>query len=127
MKAKQLGFSNTSGDFKDYWKDTGRKVHGGVYSKGKRKTQRPFDSKKPLHLVMRSLRAKGSFSMSSPLNKHKVDSIIHEYAKQNGVTVYDYSNSGNHLHLSIKAPTRWQFQKYLRTIAGFNSKTDNKG
>jgi hypothetical protein len=117
-KPSQQSFALASDEFKSYWKKSGKKTHGGVYALGKRKTARPFDSKKPVHLVMRSTRAKGPFSFLSPLKKNKVDQIVHEYARRFGVKIYDYSNNGNHLHLNIKAPNRRLFQNYLRTVSG---------
>jgi hypothetical protein len=118
----QQTFGNISDEFQGYWKNTSRKVHGGVYSEGKRKTARPFDSKKPIHLVLRSSKAKGAYSLRGPKNKFRVDSIVHQYADRFGVRVYDYSNNGNHLHFSVKAPNRQAFQSYLRTITGLISR-----
>src|SRR6188472_3497766 len=102
MKLKQLSFANESDEFQTYWKQSGRKFHGGVKSIGKRKTRRPLDSKKPIHIVLKSSKAKGPLSMSSPLNKSKVANIIHTYADRFTVKIYDYSNNGNHLHFSAK-------------------------
>jgi putative transposase len=126
MKQKQLTFGQASEDFNGYWKDTNRKFHGGVHAKDKRKTSRPLDTKKPVHLVMSSAKAKGSLSFRSPVNKRRVDSIIQEYAQRFGVRVYDYSNNGNHLHLSIKISSREGFQKYLRTVTGLIARVITK-
>jgi hypothetical protein len=117
-RSTQQTFGSLDSDFKSYWKNSSRKTHGGIYSTGKRKSKRPFDSKKPIHLVVRSSRAVGSRSFWHPNNKSKVDSIVHKFAAQNGIKIFDYSNNGNHLHISLKAPDRRAFQKYLRTAAG---------
>jgi REP element-mobilizing transposase RayT len=118
MKTRQQTFSSVSGEFKDYWRETGRKVHGGAYSKGLRKTKRPFDSKKPMHLVLRSLRAKGSLSMWSRQNSKYIHRLIYKFAGACDVKIYKYSNNGNHLHVAIKANNHELFKKFLRTIAG---------
>ena len=84
MKRAQLSFAQAENsketDFNHYWSNTKRKFHSGIQAKGKRKTRRPLDTKKPIHPVMSSEKAKGPLSFTSPLNKNKVDSIVHEYA-----------------------------------------------
>lgn len=116
MKARQTSFAAVSNEFKDYWKNSGRKVHGGVYAQGKRKTARPFSSKKPLHLVLRASRAKGNLSLWN--HKAKVNHIINKFSRANRVKIYEFSNNGNHLHLVVKAKDRQGFQKFLRTTSG---------
>jgi REP element-mobilizing transposase RayT len=116
IKRSQNHFGNMSAEFNDYWKTSGRKVHGGAYAKGKRKTKRPFDSKKPIHLVLRSSRAKGELSM---LKKQiKIKQTIDLYAKKWSVSLYRYSNNGNHLHLLLRAKNKKDFQIFLRTVSG---------
>ncbi|MDZ4678581.1 MAG: transposase [Oligoflexia bacterium] len=115
-KRSQKHFGNVSDEFNNYWKESGRKVHGGAYAHGKRKTIRPFDSKKPLHLVLRSSRAKGETSMSK--KQIKIKQIIDLYAKKWGITLYKYSNNGNHLHILLRAKHKSDFQVFLRTISG---------
>ncbi len=118
MKTQQLTLGKASEDFSQYWDKTKRKFHGGKYATGKRKTRRPLDTKKPIHVVLSSSKAKGPWSFRSPTNKNKVDHIVHEYSKRFGVKIYDYSNNSNHLHLSVKIISREGFQKYLKTITG---------
>lgn len=38
-------------------------------------------------------------------------------ARENGVRIYQYANSGNHLHLLLRARTRRGFQRFLRSFA----------
>ncbi len=118
MKNKQRTFAHVSDEFKDYWKESNRKVHGGDHARGLRKTKRPFHSKKPMHLVLRSSRAVGHFSMGSIGNKKWVKATIEKYAALCEVTIYKYSNNGNHLHLAIRAKDHELFKKFLRTITG---------
>ena len=118
MKNSQRTFAEASDDFRDYWKKSGRKVHGGSHAIGLRKTKRPFNSKKPMHLVLRASRARGSLSMWTSCNNTYLKNTLQKHARLNQVSIYDYSNNGNHLHLAIHAKDRVLFQKFLRTITG---------
>jgi REP element-mobilizing transposase RayT len=117
-KQTQRHFGSISSEFHDYWKESGRKVHGGVYAQGKRKTQRPFDSRKPVHLVLRSSRAKGELSMLRINRQIKIKRLIEKYARRWNISLYKYSNNGNHLHILLRAKDRGGFQRFLRTVTG---------
>lgn len=90
--------------------------HGGDLARGKRKRMRPFDPKRPAHVVMHSSRARGPWS----LLKHKVLVIWHlnEISERFGIKLIKETNLGSHLHLIIKAPSRRAFQNWLRLLAG---------
>ena len=92
--------------------------HGGDIRKGRRKVVRPFDRKRPLHVVMKSTRARGPLSLLAGRNKRAVESFVNETAKRAGIRIYRFTNVGNHLHLLLKAPSRPQFQRFLRILAG---------
>lgn len=91
-----------------------RVQHGGV-TKGRRKTIRPLDRKKPLHLVLKSSAAKGSLSFLGAKNRLFVERTIRDTAKKFGVTVHSFQNVGNHLHAIVKFTKREGFQNFLRT------------
>jgi putative transposase len=116
--AKQHTFAGISEEFGDYWKESGRKVHGGENAKGKRKTARPLNPSKPVHLVLRSRRAQGIHSLRNNRTGVLVNGLVYRYAQRWGIKIYEYSNNFNHLHIVLKAPSRKAFQKYLRTISG---------
>ena len=127
-QAKQLSFSDYSAEFKEYWRDTkktNRKVHGGTLSIGKRKTARPFDDKKPVHVVLRSSRAKGAYSMLNRQHKGTVNSIVYDHALRCGIRLYNYSNNGNHLHILLRSRELGALQKFLRSIAGIIARKVN--
>lgn len=105
-------FSNDNETHRRY----SRVVHGGVPSKGKRKLERPLSSKKWIHLVLKSDKAIGKYSFLSAKNKILVHQILASKAKKFGVTVGDYANVGNHLHLKIKISNRVGFQKFLKAV-----------
>lgn len=92
--------------------------HGGDIGKGKRKTMRPFDPKKAMHVVLRSSRAKGTWSLLHPKNKLHIHRIIYETADRCGVRIYRFVNVGNHIHLLFRAKSRKNFQTFLRIISG---------
>ena len=97
---------------------TPRTKHGGQEWRGVRKTTRPFTPKAPIHLVLKSSRAKGQWSMLHRKNKAKILSMIYVYADRFKVHVYRASNVGNHIHLLVKAEEKKNLQDYLRVLAG---------
>lgn len=92
---------------------------GGKYLKSYNpKFQRPMDSKKALHLVMKSSRATGLRSFKSKELESRVWEIISRNAEKTGVRIYGYANGGNHLHLLIRAKCRDDYNRFIRTITG---------
>ena len=118
IKNRQQTFALASDEFKDYWKKTDRRVHGGENAKNLRKTERPFNSTKPIHLILKSTRAVGKLSMWNRSNKLPIMALVYRHAELCAVKIYKYSNNGNHLHLAIKARDKKLFQKFLRVITG---------
>lgn len=92
--------------------------HGGQIRRGKRKTARPIDLKRPLHLVLRSSMARGRRSMLAPAYERRVRAVVDAASKKYGVRVHRFVNVGNHLHLLVQTRTRRAFQGFLREIAG---------
>jgi REP element-mobilizing transposase RayT len=95
-----------------------RTAHGGFESRGKRKTERPFSPKAPIHIVLKSARAKGTWSLLHRKNQSRITSMIYVYASRFKVHVYEAANVGNHLHLLVKADDRKNLADYLRVLAG---------
>jgi hypothetical protein len=95
-----------------------RVQHGGDIRKGKRKLARPIDTKRPMHVVLRSVRARGEWSLLHRRNKARVFALAHETAKTFGVRIYRFSNVGNHIHLLVVARSRRAFQAFLRVLSG---------
>jgi len=91
---------------------------GGNLQKGKRKTFRPLNPKSTVHLVLKSSRATGSWSLLQRLHKTRIHDLLKKLAQENGVQIYQYVNVGNHLHLLIKLKSRAGFQKFLRVFSG---------
>src|ERR1035437_3894419 len=90
-----------------------RLTHGGREAKGKRKTTRPFTPKTSLHIVLKSKRANGAWSMKHRKNQSKITSMVYVYAARFRVHVYRFANVGDHLHLLVKADDRKDLADYL--------------
>jgi REP element-mobilizing transposase RayT len=95
-----------------------RRSHGGAPSIGHRKTERPFSPKAPLHVVLRSNRAKGNWSMLHRKHRGKITAMIYIYAARFKVHVYRAANVGNHLHLLVRAEEKKHLADFLRVLAG---------
>ena len=64
--------------------------------------------------MLKSERARGNWSFL----KHRilVEKILREKASKFGVTISDFANVGNHLHLKLRICSRLGFQNFLRSI-----------
>ena len=100
------------------------RFHGHASQKGKRKTARPFSHKNPIHIVLKSSRARGRWSLSTRENEHHVNERLKVCAKKYHIKIHNFQNVGNHLHLLIQSKTKTykeaqeEFQSFLRRFAG---------
>jgi REP element-mobilizing transposase RayT len=92
--------------------------HGGDHAQRKRKTLRPIDPKRPMHIVMRATQARGEWSLLHRRNKARIFITVNRKAEHFGVRVYRFSNVGNHLHILVLPGSRKGFQNFLRAISG---------
>ncbi len=93
------------------------KVFGGAYLKNSHaKVKRPIATKRAMHLVMRSLKAKGQISFLK--KEKKLKELFFKQAKQSGVKIYRFANTGNHFHLIVLPSSRVAFNKFIRSISG---------
>jgi REP element-mobilizing transposase RayT len=99
-----------------------RTEHGGEVRKGKRKLARPFDSKRALHVTLRSERAQGEWSMLRLEKSKAIKTLVYTLARKNQVRIYQFANSGNHLHLLLRAKEHKGFKKFLRTLTSLTSR-----
>ena len=77
-----------------------------------------MDSKKALHLVLRSSQAVGARFFKHPDHEEKIWSLISTHAENRGVRIYEYGNGGDHLHLLIRAKHRDDYNRFIRIITG---------
>src|SRR5208283_2021370 len=71
-----------------------------------------------IHIVLRSSRAQGAWSLLHAKNRSHVDALARRIASNHGIRLYRYANVGNHMHLLVKTPTRHAFQRFLKDLAG---------
>ncbi len=88
--------------------------HGGTTRRGRRKITRPIATKKPLHVVLKSSRAKNEWSFFR--RKDQLEGIIYKTAKRFRVRIHLYENVGNHLHLAIQGASRREIQNFFRVL-----------
>lgn len=102
---------------------TSRLEHGGDVRLGMRKLARPLPPARPVHLVLRSDRARGPWSLHSSKHQRRVAHESRRAAKRFGIRVQRYSNFGSSLHLVVSARRRGDFQAFLKTLAGLVART----
>ena len=92
---------------------------GGNYLKNSHaKTRRPLSSKLPMHLVLRSELAKGRFSFLNYKQYRQVNRLVREVARKHQVTIHDYANSGNHLHILLRLRAVRDWAAFIRELTG---------
>ena len=91
---------------------------GALLRKAKNRHDRPISSQDPMHLVLRSTKAKGRFSFGHAKNFVKVDAIVRSHCLRYGVKLKQFSNNYNHLHLLVKFPSRQTYLRFIRSLTG---------
>ena len=91
---------------------------GSLLGKANARERRPISTKRPMHLVLRSSLAKGSYSFLRPERARKIKRVVEKTARRSNLKLYRYANSGNHLHLLILPPSRKAFHRFVRVISG---------
>src|SRR5688500_2256072 len=94
------------------------KDFGGIMIKGNAREQRPLSMRRPLHLVMRSSLAKGEKSFRHPERSKAVSELVYRAGKAQGVKIYRFANSGNHLHFVILPASRRAYFRFIRSVSG---------
>lgn len=111
MKRRQTDFFEKQRDYAPR-----RHTHGGGVGGGLRKLARPLDSKRPVHLVLKSSHARGHLSFLGYKNRLTVKKILEGRARQFHVVIHRYENVGSHLHIIASFPRAKNFQNFLRTV-----------
>lgn len=91
-----------------------RREHGGDVRNKKRKLARPLVTKRPMHLTLRSSKAKGAWNFLK--HRGQLHLITIATAEKFNVKLLGYENVGNHLHLIIQGKTRRQITAFLRVL-----------
>lgn len=92
--------------------------HGSDLRKGRRKTIRPLDPKKLVHIVLKSTQARGEKSLLSRRHKTAVDDLLVGSARKHHIRLKQRVNVGNHVHLLVTFTHRREFKAFIREIAG---------
>lgn len=116
IKAQRQPKHQLQKNLRNEWRELGRRTHGGVASRGRRKNRRPLATKKWIHLVLKSDRAVGGRSFLTAKNKVFVERLFKLKARKFGVKIAEFANVGNHLHLKIRITDRLEFGKFLKSV-----------
>lgn len=92
-----------------------RAAHGGSLAHGRRKEKRPLSYKCPIHLVLRSEKARGSWSLLR--HGRRVDALLKMQARRHHVRILHYVNVGNHLHIKLRVFSRASFGAFLKSFS----------
>ena len=79
-----------------------------------RKSARPLATKRPVHVVLKSSRAKGNWSLRR--KERQVEDCVFKTAKRFNIRIRLYQNVGNHLHLAIQGKHRREIQNFFRVL-----------
>jgi REP element-mobilizing transposase RayT len=99
---RQIGFSF----LKQY-----KKEFGGTLLVGKKKTKRPLSTRHPIHLILKSNKAKLFHPQNCDMSR-----ILKADAKRFGIQIYDLAVNWSHIHLLIKIPSREAYTKFIRSV-----------
>lgn len=93
-------------------------AYGGSLLKTRlgRSRARPLATRYTMHLVLRSAKAKGSWSFKQSRNEKKILDIIGRFSAKYGVRVLSLANVGNHLHFQIKLTNLEHYKRFIRAI-----------
>jgi hypothetical protein len=91
---------------------------GGSLSKssGQRKVKRPLVFSKPMHLVLKTSKAKGRYAFSP--TDHRMNNLIQKMGRRFGVKVYSVAQNWSHIHLVSRLPNRLAYQRFIRAMTG---------
>jgi hypothetical protein len=95
-----------------------RLEHGGATGSGKRKRERPFSRRMPLHVTFRSPHARGAWSLRRKANETAVAEELERAARRFGIKIYERAVLAMHLHLLLRARSREGLQNFLRMVGG---------
>jgi REP element-mobilizing transposase RayT len=93
-----------------------RREHGGSLGIGKRKEYRPMDTRLPVHLVLRSHKAKAHLALVH--HQKEILRIINRMATKFHITIYEKNINFDHIHLLARGKKRRSLQDFFRAIAG---------
>lgn len=97
-----------------------RLAHGGQLATKKRKIIRPLDPRRPVHITMRSSRARGRFNFRN--HQVAITKIVERASQRSRIKLHRFANVGNHLHFLVSFKRREQCQRFMREVAGVTAR-----
>jgi REP element-mobilizing transposase RayT len=79
---------------------------------------RSISVKFSMHVVLRSLLARGQWSFVRRGTRQLIQEILDKHAGKSGVELISSGNAGNHLHLRIRVKSKSQYFQFVRAICG---------
>lgn len=93
------------------------KAFGGpLLRKAKHRTSRPITSKSPMHLVLKSSKAKGSWSFLHVHHQKKLRLMILQYGRKYRIKIRELSFANEVIHMLIAIRSKNDYLKFIRTI-----------
>lgn len=91
---------------------------GGGLSKnsGQRKTERPLVFSRPMHLVLKTSKAKGRYAFSP--TDHRIKFLIQKMGRRFGVKIYSAAQNWSHIHLVVRLRDRQSYRSFIRALTG---------
>jgi REP element-mobilizing transposase RayT len=69
-----------------------------------------------MHLVLRSIAARGEWSFLRAKNKKAIAKILEKFSRRFGVRILSTANVGNHIHLQIQLTSRYTYRPFIRAV-----------
>lgn len=88
---------------------------GGSLLTGKRKAKRVLSYKQPMHFVLKSEKAKGSYSFVR--YQRQIVRLLAEISEFYGVKLYKQAVNLNHLHLVVKLSDEVNYKRWIRHLS----------
>ncbi len=92
------------------------KESGGSQALKKRKVQRTLSGKSPIHLVVRSDKAKGIYSFVN--HQTTLNKLIIRLGKKHGIKIYAHAVNWDHIHFVIRIFHRQNYNSWIRDLTG---------
>jgi hypothetical protein len=105
-----------------FFKPAPKEFGGALSGKGKRKTARVLDCRKPLHFVLKSKKTGNLY-----LHRVLIRKLLYLYAKRFAVKVYKESVQKDHFHFCIKITNRLLYRAFIRALTGVIAQHLGKG
>lgn len=90
------------------------KEFGGSLLIGKRKSKRPLSTKSPIHLVLKSKKAKGRLAFVN--HRSHLEKCISIISKRYGVIIYEKALNFNHIHMVLRLKSIDSYHAWIRIL-----------